>query len=252
MRAVNLIPSDGQRGSRGPGGLPSGPAVVVIGLLAVALVYVTIAVLTGNTISDRKAKLATVQAQVVAAQAQAAQLSSYGSFEQLAQTRAQTVREIAAARFDWHAALSDLSKVVPPNASLQSLVGSVAPGATISGGSGGTTGSGSGATSSLRGDLSVPAFELTGCTKSQDAVAQLISRLRLMNGVSRVTLGDSQKQAAAQAGADVSQAGTTAAAGCGPNAPTFDLVVFFQSVPGAGPTGVTSVSGTTPSTGGTP
>jgi Tfp pilus assembly protein PilN len=223
--------------------------VVVIGLLAVALVLVTIAVMTGNTISDRKAKLATLQAEVVAAQAQAAQLGNYTSFEQLAQARAQTVRAIAAARFDWHAALADLSKVVPPDTSLQSLVGSVAPGATISGGSSGAVGSGSAATSSLRGDLSVPAFELTGCTKSQDAVAQLISRLRLMNGVSRVTLGDSQKQAGAQAGAAVSQTGTGATTGCGPNAPTFDLVVFFQTLPGAGPTGVTSVSATTPSTG---
>lgn len=241
MKAVNLIPRDGQSG-RGPGGLPQGPSLVLIGLLAVALLFVTIAVLTSNTISERKAKLANLTAEVAAAQTQAAQLSNYTSFEQLARTRAETVRQIAAARFDWHAALSDLSKVVPANASLQSLVGSVAPGSTISGGAGG----GSGIAGELRQDLSVPAIELTGCTSTQDAVAQLISRLRLINGVSRVTLGDSQKQAAAQPGTPVASTSSSAAAtGCAPDAPTFDLVVFFESLPAAGPDGVTSVSTTT-------
>lgn len=243
MKAVNLIPTDAQR-RRGPAGLPHGPAVVVVGLLGIAVLFVTIAVLTGNTITERKAKLANLTAEVAAAQAQAAQLSNYTAFEQLARTRAETVRQIAAARFDWHAALSDLSNVVPSDTSLTSLVASVAPGATIAGGG---AGAGSGVASALRSDISVPAFELAGCTKTQDDVAKLISRLRLVNGVTRVTLGDSQKQTAAQPGTAVAGGSTTT--GCGANAPTFDLVVFFTSLPGAGPDGVTSVSAAAASTG---
>jgi Tfp pilus assembly protein PilN len=233
MRAVNLIPADTRRGRGVQSGAPQGPAIVVVGLLVLGLIFVTIAVLTNNTISQRKAKLATLTQQVSQEQAAAGRLTNYTAFEQLAQTRVETVRQIASARFDWHAALSDLSKVVPANTSLQSLVGSVAPGAA----SGGSAG-GSGVASSLRSDLSVPAFEITGCTRTQDDVARLLSRLRVINGVSRVTLGDSQKVSSAQAGTAV----TSTAGGCGRNAPNFDLVVFFKPLPGAGPNGVTAAS----------
>ena len=231
MKAINLIPKDARRG-RGPsGGFGVSPAYVVLGLLGVVLVFVVVYVLTSNKISDRRAQLATVRAQLSTQQAEAARLAKYVQFENLAQTRVQTVRQIAAARFDWYHALSDLSKVVPANTSLQSLTGTVAPGASA----GGTAVGGS--ASGLRGDLAVPAFELVGCTQTQDDVARLMSRLRVINGVSRVTLGNSQKPG-------TNGGGAAAGGGCGGNAPSFDLIVFFQPLPGAGPTGVTSVAGT--------
>jgi Tfp pilus assembly protein PilN len=203
----------------------------------VALLFVTLYALSANTISSRKAKLSSLRAEVTQEQALASRLATYTAFEKLASTRAETVREIAATRFNWYGALSDLAKVVPANTSLQSLYGSVAPGATTSATSAGV---GAGAASSLRSDLSVPAIELTGCTKTQDDVARLMSRLRVINGVTRVTLGDSQKPDSSVATASVSTTG----GGCGRNAPTFDLVVFFQALPGAGPTGDTPASST--------
>jgi Tfp pilus assembly protein PilN len=235
VKAVNLIPGDSRsRRGAGPRAAAQGPTAALIGLLAVALAFVTIYVLTTNTISERKAKVASLQAETLQEQGIATRLANYVAFEKLAQTRAATVREIAAARFDWHAALSDLSKVVPADTSLQSLVGSVAPGAAISGAAGG-----SGTAGTLRGDITAPAFQLSGCTHSQDEVARLMSRLRLINGVTRVTLGDSMKQASSQAGTAVSSSGTAGGtSGCGANTPNFDLVVFFKPVPGAGPTGV--------------
>lgn len=239
MKAVNLIPKDARRARGLAPGFGVSPAYLVLGVLAVALVFVVVYVLTSNTISNRKAQLANVQAQLTAQQAEAARLAKYVQFETLSQTRVQTVRQIAAARFDWYRALSDLSKVVPADTSLQELTGTVAPGASA----GGTTG---GSASGLRGDISAPAFELAGCTKTQDDVARLMSRLRVINGVTRVTLGNSQKPGTNGGGAAVS---TSGGGGCGGNAPTFDLVVFFQPLPGAGPTGVTSVdAGTTTGT----
>ena len=235
MKAVNLIPSDGRRGSRGGLGMPNGPSYIVVGLLAVAVAFVTIYVLSTNTISSRKVQVAELQVQASQAQAQAASLTRYTQFAKLAQARAQTVQQIAATRFDWHAALADLSKVVPADTSLQSLVGSVAPGATVASASGG---GGSAGTSSLRGAIPVPAFELSGCTKNQDDVARLMSRLRVINGVTRVTLGDSRKSATAQSAVAVAGAGQ--AVGCGANGPTFDLVVFFSPLAGAGATGPTA------------
>jgi Tfp pilus assembly protein PilN len=217
--------------------LSQGPAYLVLGALAAALVLVTIYVLTGNTIATRKAKLADLQQQLVQARADAARLSNYVQFEQLAQARSETVRQIAATRFDWHAALSDLSKVIPANASVQSLLGTVAPGANVSGAGGSTAGSAA-ATGTLRAAISVPAFELKGCAQTQDDVARLMSRLRLINGVTRVTLADSQKQDSA-AGAAGAKGNSTGA--CAANTPGFDLVVFFGPLPGAGPSGVTSL-----------
>lgn len=246
MKAVNLIPADGRRGGGGGLAVPMGPTYPLLGLLALALVFVTIYVLTTNTISERKAKIATLQAEVAQEQAVADRLTNYAAFEKLAQARAETVRQIAATRFDWHGALSDLSKVVPANTSLQSLVGSVAPGVSVTGAGGGAVGAGGGA-SALRSSVPTPAFELTGCTSTQDDVARLMSRLRLINGVTRVTLGDSQKQDTAQTGASVGSASgagaaSTAARGCRANTPTFDLVIFFAPLPVVGASGATSAT----------
>jgi Tfp pilus assembly protein PilN len=209
-------------------------------LLAIAVLFVTVYVTTSNTISDRQTKLATLQTQVAQVRTEAASLSHYVSFEQLAKQRVATVRQIVASRFDWQAALSSLSKVVPANTSLQSLLATVAPGASVSG-AGGSTGG-------LRAAINVPAFELKGCTHTQDDVASLMSRLRLINGVTRVTLSDSQKAAGAQPGATVtstSSSGASSAGGCPATGPSFDLVIFFSPLPGAGPDGVTSAATST-------
>jgi Tfp pilus assembly protein PilN len=234
VRAVNLIPAESRRTGVSPSLGRLGPAHLLIGVLVVALGLVTIYVLTGNTISQRKSQLASLQQQVTRVQAEVSRLSSYAHFEQLAQQRAATVRQIAATRFDWHGALSDLSKVMPADASLQSLVATVSAG-SASGSSGGG--------GSVRGDINVPALELKGCTGSQDEVAQLISRLRVINGVTRVTLDDSVKQAAGQPGAAVtsSPSSGSSAGGCAANGPSFDMVVFFQPLAAA-----TTATGTGP------
>jgi Tfp pilus assembly protein PilN len=189
-----------------------------------------------NQISSRRATVTTLQSQASDARSAAARLAPYVTFAKLAQARAATIRGIASSRFDWHAALAGLSRVVPANTSLQSLVGSVAPGVNISGGSGA-----GGSAAALRGAVAAPAFELTGCSATQDDVARLISRLRLIDGVTRVSLEDSQKSASAQAGAAVSASGA-GAVGCGANRPSFDLVVFFAPLANAGPSGVTALS----------
>jgi Tfp pilus assembly protein PilN len=228
MRAVNLIPAD-SRGRSSSGAPSTGmqvPAYVLLGFLALAVALVTVYVLTNNTIGARKAKLASLQAQVAQDQAQAARLGEFTKFSQLAQTRIGTVQSIVA-------------KVVPANTTLTSVVGTVVPGATAGG-------SGGGGTSSLRGDIAAPAFELVGCTANQDQVARLMSQLRLINGVTRVSFSNSQEPNTGSAGG--ASGGSGSAPGCGVGAATFDLVVFFQPVANAGPTGVTTVSGTPAST----
>jgi Tfp pilus assembly protein PilN len=236
MRAVNLIPADSRGGSasRGPSTGMQVPVYVLLGFLAAAVALVTIFVLTNNSISSRTAKLNNLKTEVTQEQAAVARLGEFTKFASLAQTRISTVQSIAAARFDWHAALSDLSKVVPANTTLQSVVGTVVPGAT-------SGGSGSANTGGLRTAITAPAFELSGCTHSQDDVAKLMSQLRLIHGVTRVTISDSQLSNTTSA-----PSSTGSAQGCGANTPTFDLVVFFQPVANAGASGVTAVAGVTP------
>lgn len=228
MRAVNLIPAEsGRTGARS--GL--GP-YVLLGVLGALLVGVVAYVLTSNTIADRRAELASLQTQVSAVQGQAEAARPYREFASLAQTRVETVRQLGEARFDWQRALGDLSKVIPDNVWLTSLLGTVTTGVTVEGAS-------SGATSTLRSALPNPAVELTGCTTDHDSVVRLISRMRLIDGVQRVALADSVK--------DPGGGGAGASGDCRyghANYPQFDLVVFFDPLPAVPTVAQPAVPGT--------
>jgi hypothetical protein len=86
----------------------------------------------------------------------------------------------------------------------------------------GASASGGGGGSGIRSAISAPAIELSGCTRNQPAVATLMSRLRNIQGVTRVSLAKSEK-------ADDVAAGTEVVAPCGKKSPpTFNVVVFFE------------------------
>jgi Tfp pilus assembly protein PilN len=240
MRAVNLIPNEARRGS-GSSSRSGGAVYVLLGVLAVAVVLVTVYVLASNRISDQKAQIGALQAQASQAQGAAARLAPYVEFAKLAQARAATIRQIATSRFDWQAALGGLSRVVPANTSLQSLAGAVA-GATPGGSAT------SAAASALTGNSAGPSVALTGCSDTHDDVARLMSRLRLVNGVTEVTLQSSTKGGGAQSGASVSSAG--GGGGCPVGSPSFALNIAFAApasgvTAAASPQAVSSTPGTT-------
>jgi Tfp pilus assembly protein PilN len=246
MRAVNLIPDDSRRGP-GASTRSGGSVYVLLGVLAIALAFVTVYVLTVNRISDQQAKIGTLQAQASQAQASATRLAPYVQFAKLAQARADTIRQIASSRFDWQAALGGLSRVVPANTSLQSLTGAVA-GASVSGS---TITPAAPASGALTASAPGPTIALSGCSDSQDDVARLMSRLRLINDVTQVSLQTSAKTANAQSGAGVSSTGATGG-GCPADSPAFALNIAFAppaSTAAAAPAGPQAVSSTT-STGG--
>ena len=227
MKAVNLLPSE-QRGSAKttaaaatptPGGSPFG-AYVVIGVLAFAVAAVALYTLAGNVIKDRQTDLAKVTLEAQQTQAKASALQSYADFKTLATQRVATVKGLAASRFDWERTLGDLSRAVPGNVHLTSLNGTV--GTEVTGG--GTSASG------LRSAVQAPALELQGCTKSQSDVATLMSRLRIVRGVTRVTLAKSDKDGAASTATPATPVdGKTPAQLCPKGAPpAFDVLVFFE------------------------
>src|ERR687884_1955071 len=159
MKAVNLLPPD-LRGAGKPASavVASGDeatgrvgAFALLGVLAFCVVALAAYVLAGNTVKDRQTQLDQVTAQAATVTQRAARLKPYADFAAKAQERVQTVRDLAASRFDWEQALRDIARVVPGAVTLSNLNASIS---TAAGGAGG----------SLRSAIASPAIELVGCT----------------------------------------------------------------------------------------
>jgi Tfp pilus assembly protein PilN len=228
MKAVNLLPHDLRSGVKSPAPAVSagtedagGPGTfIVLGALAMCVIALAGYVLTSNTVKDRQAKLAEVTVRSEAATTELATLKPYADFEAVANERVQTVSDLATSRFDWEQALRDLSRAMPGDVTLSQLSGTVSS----------QTGSGGGA-SPMRGALDVPAIELMGCTTGQTDVAQLMSRLRNVDGVTRVSLAKSDKETSTvrsmPANAQTTLPQDVSACGVG-SKPTFNVLVFFE------------------------
>jgi Tfp pilus assembly protein PilN len=235
VRAVNLIPPDERRGGAGAPGRSGGAVYVVLGVLAVLVLATAAYVLAGNQINDRRSGIARAEADKRVAQQQAAALRPYRSFAQLRQTRIQTISSLAASRFDWDRVLRQLGQVLPASVWLTSFTGTVAPGVSFSGNA-----AGSGSTGQIRSKLPVPAVELVGCTTDQAEVSRVMTRLRLMQDVTRVSLSASEKveSAAPASGGSAGSGAGTSGGGSGDcrhgnsRFPRFEIVVFFKPLPG--------------------
>jgi Tfp pilus assembly protein PilN len=226
MKAVNLLPTD-LRGapkasaaitarpdvSRGPG------AFIVLGALAFGVLALAGYVLTTNTIKDRQAQISQLEVQQQAAEKRVAALKPYAEFDQLAQGRVATLRDLAGKRFDWDQTLRDLSRALPRDVTVKSLSGTLG-GATATPGAAEAT-------------STTPSVNLAGCTRNQKSVARLMARLSTVNGVTRVKLANSTKAAAATAPATSAD---SAAEGppCGEGRrPDFNLTIEFAGVTAA-------------------
>jgi len=218
MRAVNLLPSD-LRGAAPKAARVAGPepvqgigAYVVLGVLALCVAAFAGYILTTNGIKQREANVEAIKQRSAAATAEAAALKPYADFQALASTRVETVRGLAAARFDWERALRDVSRAVPANVKLSALNGDMGlPGSSASSGD------------PLRGSIQAPALTMTGCAPTQTGVARMMTRIKAVDGVTRVSLSKSEKAT------DSATAGAATTSPCeGGDPATFSLVVFFE------------------------
>jgi Tfp pilus assembly protein PilN len=227
MKAVNLIPSDLRRASGTAGA--TGPAVyVLLGVLAVAVVLVAAWAVVGRSVKETQSDLERVRAEATIAEQRAGQLKPYAEFHTTRVERVETVTSLSRSRFNWPFALREVSRVLPDNVWLTEIVGTVAPGVSVEGGNSGGT------TSALRNALSSPAMEMVGCTEDHEQVARYLARLRSIQGVTRVTLAESEKLD----GEGQKQSGGGAAAATGGNdddcrrgnidLPRFALIIFFE------------------------
>jgi Tfp pilus assembly protein PilN len=217
MRAVNLLPSDMRqaRPKPGPAARPEPVqgigAYVLLGALGLFVAALAGFVLFSNGVKQREADLETAKERTAAATAKAAALKPYADFEALAASRVETVRGLAAARFDWEQALRDISRAVPGDVKLQALEGDIGLPGTAGGGD------------ALRGSIQAPAITLGGCASSQVGVARMMSRIKAVDGVTRVTLSKSESTTSG------APAASTTGSPCGAgDPPTFSLVIFFE------------------------
>jgi Tfp pilus assembly protein PilN len=246
MRAVNLLTPEmrsSQKGSSAPrpaamttpGGVGT---IALLGALALIVAGVAGYVLSTNVVKQKQSDLAAVSAKNQATVKRATALKPYSDFQTLAQQRAATVQALASARFDWEQSFRDLSRAVPKDVYLSSLKGTVGGGGSAAGGSG------------IRSAIGSPAIELSGCTKTQPGVARVMSRLRNVQGVTRVSLSKSEKSDTAAANGSGATGGSTVGP-CGKGSPpSFELVVFFEKAAVADAL-ATATGDTSSATGGT-
>lgn len=184
MRPVNLIPPEARRGQRAPlrAGLSS---YALVAALVMAVAAVTAVVLTGNSISEKEAELAALEAEKETAQAEATALAPYAEFAALRDQRQLTIDALAESRFDWERVLRELALVLPGDVWLTRVSGSASEDANVEG-----------ADDALRAGSSGPALSLTGCGASQEAVAGFAAALEDIDGVTRVGVAKSERPSA--------------------------------------------------------
>jgi Tfp pilus assembly protein PilN len=187
MRPINLIPVEQRRGAaRGPGGGPSVGVYALLGGLGIAVVCALALVLLTNSVTEKQEKLAGIQAQAQGERQVADALRPYGQFADLQRARHQQISALATGRFDWERALRQLALALPRNVYLLDVGATGSPDVDIQ--------SGGGQLSDVRNKSQGPAFTLTGCTYSQHAVARMMTRMRNLDDVTKVTLAKSERK----------------------------------------------------------
>jgi type II secretory pathway pseudopilin PulG len=250
VRAVNLIPAE-QRAGGGPvAGESQGAAFLVLGLLAGLAVLAGLYGLAARQVSSRQGEVTSITAQAQATQARANALSPYVTFKGMYQQRQAALNELVNTRFDWAHAFHELGRVLPQDASLSSVKGTIGSAtATVGAASATPSKTASAAVSSATPPGTIPTFVLAGCTTSQSETAQTIQRLRLIDGVSSVTLQSSTRTASGAGG------GSSGSGGCPTGDAAFALTVTFAALP-APPAASSALPGAsaspTASGGGTP
>jgi Tfp pilus assembly protein PilN len=210
MRPVNLIPSEERRDGTRP--LRSGPlAYIVVGALALAVIGVSLLVVTDNQISERKTEITRLKSETAAVEAKAQELASYTQFHEVTQSRVATVTSLADSRFDWERVMRELALILPENIWLTNLTGTVNPAVAPE----------AAASVSLRAGVAGPALEIVGCGRSQEAVAGFIQALKDIDGVTRVGV-----QASSLGNGSSSSGGNGASATC----QTQNFIAQFQVV----------------------
>jgi Tfp pilus assembly protein PilN len=174
MQAVNLLPAYARpAGAWASFGKELSPARVIrIGGIVAAACALAIAGLyfyERSVVNDRRAKLADAQARLTAVEATAAPLRAA---EAASTARSTVIRTVSNSRVAWEGVLRDLSRVLPDQVHLQSLIAQSPTAAAAAG-------------------VAPTSFTISGTTTSHVRVGLVLDRLALLPWLSGITLGSS-------------------------------------------------------------
>lgn len=216
MKPVNLIPKEERRGEAAAN-RTGALAYAVVGVLALIVVVLAATTLLGNQISDRKSQVASLETQVQQSEARASALAPYVQLAQVREARTTTIDSLAKSRFDWERVLRELALVTPEGIALSGVTGTASADVEVDGA----------ADVGLRTQVPGPALEIIGCATDQRQLAEYISALQDIDGVSRVA---AQSSARGTRRSD-SQAATGATECARPTDAAFELVAALEGVP---------------------
>jgi Tfp pilus assembly protein PilN len=226
VKAVNLIPVEARAGQPVGAGRSQGAAYAVLVLIAGLALMAYLYGKADHQIKSQRAQVASLNKQTQEVQNTAQQLAPYTSFIAEREARVQAVETLIDSRFDWAHVFHEFGRVLPADVSISSLSGTV-------GSTGSTPASGSAAAAGA-----VPSFTLAGCATSQPVVAETLQRLRLIDGVSEVTLQGSS--GGAGGGGASAASGSGSGGDCPAGGPDFSATITFDPLPS--PTAVASAA----------
>jgi Tfp pilus assembly protein PilN len=242
MRAVNLIPSDQRRGAGGLAGRSGGVVYVLTGGLAVLVALGVVYALAVHSVATRKTDLASVTRQVAVVTAEGQALQPYVQAAAVTTEKVHEVASLAESRFNWPSAMQQLALSLPGDVtflSFNAIAGSAAPASTTT-----TTTPAPGPAASSGAGAS---FTLVGCASTQREVAEVLTNLFQVPGVSNVRLANSVETAPPKktklSGQAELKAALSTAGGC-------PLVTFTLSLTYAGSYTVPNTKAPKPSSGG--
>lgn len=184
MQAVNLLPAYARPGSRfGAIGKDLAPTrVLTIGGICAAVAALLVAGLYLNerrVVTDHKAELADTRARVAAVEAIAAPIRAA---QAEATARVSAIQSVDSTRVAWEKVMSDLARVLPSSAYLQTMQIASDNAAAATPGT----------------------FAVTGVASSQNSVALVLDRLALLPWLNNITLGSLTRgsQTSTSAGSD--------------------------------------------------
>lgn len=218
MRAVNLLPPELR--PRVPGEGDPRVAWGILGGLAVLLLMVVVAISYSNKAKTINDEAASIRSEAEQLQASVAVVpTNVNDVSDEVHNRTLLVGGLSATRFPWNVAMHDLSKSLPSDVTLDSIVGSSA--------TAGDSATAAGASGAMQ-----PSMTLTGCASGWVGYARLLTWLRQMPGVANVQSNSSavgqpaSSGGAASGGEDNSE--STRSENCGPAPLTFALNVLYR------------------------
>jgi hypothetical protein len=184
MRAINLVPAEQRRGAGGLAGRTGGIVYVVLAALVALVIVGVLYAVAVHQVASRTTTLEQVNDETAAVTGQVNALAPFVQFQTLSRGRVGDVASLAAERFDWPAAMTQIALALPSTVTLDSLAGTAS-----GGGSAVAAGvSGTGVTGAVGVTVNAPTLSLTGCAagsppQGQVEVAETLTRIRALEGV---------------------------------------------------------------------